>query len=339
MKMNLIQECIDCLNAADVDREEDQKLISVCESYLLHSYDLYSDFCLNEGYEPVEVKDYMNQLLALNEGRFIRKMLGLAAAGAAAYGGAKVIRANQGYRAANGISSKPNATLGERIKSNGQSIAKMFKQSAGTGNSVDQKISNVYNNVVKGTKLTNGLFSTATEQNKKQWENGTITSTTDDSTGKKSVVYLKGDKDRINAKTGTQVVTQRVNKRGNIVGKKVKNLNPNTNVNNTVSNMQDGARQHNQQQQNQQKPQQQNPQQQNPQQQNPQQQKPQQQNPQQQNPQQQNPQQQKPQQQNPQQQKPQQQNNQQQTNESYSYIAENFKEPLTPSIRMPRKFI
>lgn len=289
MKMNLIQECIDCLNVADVDREEDQKLISVCESYLLHSYDLYSDFCLNEGYEPVEAKDYMNQLLALNEGRFIRKMLGLAAAGAAAYGGAKVVRANQAYRAANGISSGQNASFTDRVKSNLKSTGQMIQQSAGTGNNVIDKGKSVYNNVVRGTKV---FGKDARDTNTAQWKNGNITKTTD-STGKQTLTYRKGNNEQVQANQGTKVTVQRTDDNGKVSQTRTKTLNPNTSASTIMDNQRTRVNNNNNRVTNQQT----------------------------------------------QQQNTQQQNQQQTTNESYSYIAKNFKEPLTPSIRMPKKFI
>lgn len=335
MKMNLIQECIDCLNAADVDREEDQKLISVCESYLLHSYDLYSDFCLNEGYEPVEAKDYMNQLLALNEGRFIRKMLGLAAAGAAAYGGAKVVRANQAYRAANGISSGQNASFTDRVKSNLKSTGQMIQQSAGTGNNALDKGKSVYNNVVRGTKV---FGKDARDTNTAQWKNGNITQTTD-SSGRQTVKYQKGNNEQVQANQGTKVTVQRTDGNGNVSQTRTKTLNPNTSASIVTDKMQQNAQAHNNPlskageqayarkkeagvqaeqayktaidngdnekaeriKQGREKvlkrEEERNKQ------------------------------------------NPQQNTQQQTTNESYSYIAKNFKEPLTPSIRMPKKFI
>ena len=40
MRIELLAECIEVLNNCDIDDPNDQKTISVCENYIMHSYDL-----------------------------------------------------------------------------------------------------------------------------------------------------------------------------------------------------------------------------------------------------------------------------------------------------------
>ena len=88
MRLETLMECAKILNTVDIDDPNNQKVISVSESYILHSYDLYKKNCYKEGYEPLSQERYLLEVLNLNEG-ILKKILGAAAVGATAYAAAK----------------------------------------------------------------------------------------------------------------------------------------------------------------------------------------------------------------------------------------------------------
>jgi len=88
MKFETLMECAKILNTVDIDDPKNQKAISVSESYIMHSYDLYKKNCIKEGYEPISKEQYMLEVLNLNEG-ILKKVLGAAAVAGTAYAAAK----------------------------------------------------------------------------------------------------------------------------------------------------------------------------------------------------------------------------------------------------------
>ena len=100
MRIELLAECVEVLKNCDIDDPNDQKTISVCENYIMHSYDLYLENCEINGYEPLTQKEYMKELM-LNEG-FFKKLLGGAALAAGAVGAAKFARGVNANAKANG---------------------------------------------------------------------------------------------------------------------------------------------------------------------------------------------------------------------------------------------
>lgn len=84
MKLELLTECVSRLAECDIDNPADQKTISVCENYIMESYDYYLESCEINGYEPLSKTEYMQEIM-LNEG-FLKKLLGFGAAAGAAAG-------------------------------------------------------------------------------------------------------------------------------------------------------------------------------------------------------------------------------------------------------------
>lgn len=239
MRADILIECINVLNNADIDNPADQKAISVCENYIMHSYDLYLENCTEMGYPALSQQDYMLEILSLDEGFFKKLVKGAAitaAAGAAAYGGAKVVRANQGFRAANGISSGPNASFGQKIKSNLSSMGQMVKQSAGTGNSIIDKAKGVGANIMKGTKV---FGKNAKDANTQKWQNVNVNRTVD-SNGKQQVTMRNGQE----AGTGVTNTTTKLNQDGTT--KQEKTVNSTQNAAATMSANQQHVKQANQ---------------------------------------------------------------------------------------------
>ena len=222
MRADILIECINVLNNVDIDNPADQKAISVCENYIMHSYDLYLENCVEMGYPALSQQDYMLEILSLDEGFFKKLVKGAAitaAAGAAAYGGAKVMRANQGFRAANGISSGENAGLKDKVKSNLGSMRQMFKQSAGSGNSIADKAKGIGANVFKGTKV---FGKDAKAINTQAFANGNVTRTVGPGQQQQTATFRK---DTTGQTSGPSMTTQRVNQDGEVTSTKTSQVN------------------------------------------------------------------------------------------------------------------
>jgi len=112
MKYELLAECVVRLAETDIDNPADQKTISVCENYILESYNYYLESCEVNNLEPLSESEYMHELM-LNEG-FFKKLLGVAAGVGAGVAGVKAYRAGNAYQAANGGANKgfKNAAMG-----------------------------------------------------------------------------------------------------------------------------------------------------------------------------------------------------------------------------------
>ena len=88
MNSNLLVECI----KTSITSDQKEPLL---DYYIEHSYDVYLDYCYNEGYEPLSSGDYYRQILTLDEdlSEKIKKALkiasGVALAGATGYAALK----------------------------------------------------------------------------------------------------------------------------------------------------------------------------------------------------------------------------------------------------------
>jgi len=104
MKLELLAECVTRLAECDIDNPADQKTISVCENYILESYDYYLESCEMNGYEPLSKSEYLQEMM-LNEG-FFKKLLGFGAlAGGAVAAGVGI---KKGYNAINQNAARNN---------------------------------------------------------------------------------------------------------------------------------------------------------------------------------------------------------------------------------------
>lgn len=167
MKLELLTECVSRLAECDIDNPADQKTISVCENYIMESYDYYLESCEINGYEPLSKTEYMQEIM-LNEG-FLKKLLGFGAAAGAVAGGA--VMAKKGYNAIN-QSAKAN-----NVQGNFMQRAKAFKQNSGS----------------IGNAMTNAWRTSANNKKAgKQWSNANTQTT-----------YTKGDNGVVTGQTTT----------------------------------------------------------------------------------------------------------------------------------------
>lgn len=95
MKLYLLAECVNRLAVCDINNPDDQKTISVCENYILQSYNLYLENCYQNNYEPLTQEEYMAELLC--EGQFLNNLAA----------GAKNMGANIQNRVNTVMQSKP----------------------------------------------------------------------------------------------------------------------------------------------------------------------------------------------------------------------------------------
>ena len=154
MKLEILAECVTRLAECDVDNPADQKTISVCENYILKSYDAYLENCEVNDIEPLTKTEYMQNLL-LNEG-FFKKLMGGLAAGAAVAGTA--VAAKKAYNAGNAYATANGGQTG--IKNMGTNLKNMAQASGGTmgaiknvaGISLSQNKAN--NQMANATKTT-----------------------------------------------------------------------------------------------------------------------------------------------------------------------------------------
>ena len=154
MKLEILAECVTRLAECDVDNPADQKTISVCENYILKSYDAYLENCEVNDIEPLTKTEYMQNLL-LNEG-FFKKLMGGLAAGAAVAGTA--VAAKKAYNAGNAYATANGGQTG--IKNMGTNLKNMAQASGGAmgaiknvaGTSLSQNKAN--NQMANATKTT-----------------------------------------------------------------------------------------------------------------------------------------------------------------------------------------
>lgn len=168
MKIELIAECVDVLSRCDVDNPEHQKAISVCESYLMQSYDLYLESCERNGYEPLTQKEYMSELM-LNEGFFKKLIKGAAIAGGVAAAGAA---AKKTYNAANAYGQANGGQTG--VKAMAGNLKGMAQQSGGAMNAVKNVAKTSLNNKVAAQQYQ-GATKTTTINNGPNGDNSSST--------------------------------------------------------------------------------------------------------------------------------------------------------------------
>ena len=63
MKLNILFECANILYNADIDDPKQQKAISVAENYILNSYKLYKNYCINEDINPLNEEEYLYEIV------------------------------------------------------------------------------------------------------------------------------------------------------------------------------------------------------------------------------------------------------------------------------------
>lgn len=139
MKLEILAECVVRLAKCDIDNPADQKTISVCENYILESYNSYLENCEMNEIEPLNQTEYMQNLM-LNEG-FFKKLLkgaaiagGAVAAGAAATKGVNAVNQNAASQGkAAGIQKGGTFTqnVGNTMKTFGNNAKLLASQSGG----------------------------------------------------------------------------------------------------------------------------------------------------------------------------------------------------------------
>lgn len=126
MKLELLAECVTTLAECDVDNPNDQKTISVCENYIIESYNYYLESCELNDTEPLSEREYIQNLM-LNEG-FFKKLLAGAAIAGGAVAAAKGVNAINSNARANGQAA--GLQRGQGFKNNVANTAKTFGQNA-----------------------------------------------------------------------------------------------------------------------------------------------------------------------------------------------------------------
>jgi hypothetical protein len=156
MKLYLLAECVERLSQCDIDDPNDQKTISMCESYILESYNYYLESCEENGYEPLSESEYLQNIM-LNEG-FFKKLLG----GAALVGGA-VAAGSMAKKTINSVNSNAKATGAETggFKNFKQNASNFMQQSGGIGGAI-KNIRNTSRNSEIAQQQYNGASRTRT---------------------------------------------------------------------------------------------------------------------------------------------------------------------------------
>jgi hypothetical protein len=156
MKLYLLAECVERLSQCDIDDPNDQKTISMCESYILESYNYYLESCEENGYEPLSESEYLQNIM-LNEG-FFKKLLG----GAALVGGA-VAAGSMAKKTINSVNSNAKATGAETGGFNNfkQNASNFMQQSGGIGGAI-KNIRNTSRNSEIAQQQYNGASRTRT---------------------------------------------------------------------------------------------------------------------------------------------------------------------------------
>ena len=168
MKLYLLAECVNRLAACDINNPDDQKTISVCENYILQSYNLYLENCYQNNYEPLTQEKYMAELLC--EGQFLNNL----AAGAKNMGVNIQNRVNtvmQSKPIQNVVQSKPVQNLmqskpvqgvanntfnnAKTAVTNNQAVQKGVSNAKNTANTVSNTNKNAGNNTKQTYKNSN----------------------------------------------------------------------------------------------------------------------------------------------------------------------------------------
>jgi len=165
MKLELLAECVTRLAECDIDNPADQKTISVCENYVLESYNYYLESCEMNGYEPLSKSEYLQEMM-LNEG-FFKKLLGIGAVA----GGA--VAAGVGIK--KGVNAINQSAKANNVQGNFMQRAKAFKQnSGGIGNAMTNAWRTSANNKKAGKQWSNANTQTTYTKG----DNGVVTGQT-----------------------------------------------------------------------------------------------------------------------------------------------------------------
>jgi len=247
MKLEILAECVTRLAECDVDNPADQKTISVCENYILKSYDAYLENCEVNDIEPLTKTEYMQNLL-LNEG-FFKKLMGGLAAGAAVAGTA--VAAKKAYNAGNAYATANGGQTG--IKNMGTNLKNMAQASGGTmgaiknvaGISLSQNKAN--NQMANATKTTTYADQNGVTNKTQSMQLGSKQAGENGPEGKEVIK-------RVNAKGKTYEVDANSDKGKRLAtaaeNRIARQNNNETNANNQNQNQQQNAQTNNTQQQN-----------------------------------------------------------------------------------------
>lgn len=129
--------CIEVLKRADIDNPNDQKAISISESYLLRTYDAYKEHCNKSGKTPLNESQYIAHLL--DEG-FVKRLFTGAAKAAAVVGGTALV--GKGLQAGNQVRNAVNSNAMANNRQTGVKNAisntrQFVNQSGGIKNAVN----------------------------------------------------------------------------------------------------------------------------------------------------------------------------------------------------------
>lgn len=251
MKFETLMECAKILNTVDIDDPKNQKAISVSESYIIHSYDLYKKNCIKEGYEPISKEKYMLEVLNLNEG-ILKKVLGAAAVAGTAYAAAKGVnyvnqqakfntqntndqgQGSNGYQAGGGFQGFVNNAKAAYNQAGG--VGNLVKNAAATGfgRVGQEQIANQHN---VNTEYTDS------EGNKQQRQTYTVGSRKD----ARKVVNQQDKNATTSEYTGTPAGTNNDNSSDNNNGNQNGQTNQQNGNNQQQNNTQGNTQQNNQQ--------------------------------------------------------------------------------------------